>query len=266
VSLRDNSREARDRGLAILSLAFAMTTQVEDGRELSYVTIGCYARAMSNTAEHAKVSPAELLDAGIAIFVAQAVQAGIILGLVDQALLQDDSKAFRGDPGRSLTYESLRAIQERAVVSAAEAIKLFGAESPNNLSLGQRHRAQVCNYRHVLSHPFRTRFQDPDAQRFYEAHGQFVDARVGMIWAVACELQDELALLGRRCASTNFSVTAEMGAIYELILRRMVTPTAAEQIKPFELMDTLQMFSERYLSWAAKHFVNVDLSTAESYK
>jgi hypothetical protein len=189
----------------------------------------------------------ELFDVVISIPLIQAVQAGLLTGIMDQAFAKDQS-LFRMNPANGITYQGLRALEDRAIVHVVELLKNdLGKLDPADDFV---HRARLTHHRILLSHPYKTKFKLPEVQRFYDDHGRFLDNRLGLIWGLANELQTRLAAKGKPCMCTNIGVTQEMCDVYALLLNHSLKPDHAADIVPIasaNSVNVLQEFGQRYL-------------------
>lgn len=144
--------------------------------------------------------PLEMFDVLVSMPLIRAVQAGLLTGIMDQAFAKDKS-LFRIHPANGLTYQGLRALEDRAIVHTVELLKhdMGQLDEADDFV----HRARLAQHRVLLSHPYRTKFNRPEVQRFYDEDGRFLDNRLGLIWGFAKELEARLVTKGKFLTSAK---------------------------------------------------------------
>ncbi|HET8938642.1 MAG TPA: hypothetical protein VFN67_34590 [Polyangiales bacterium] len=192
------------------------------------------------------LDPLQMFDVVISMPLVQAIQAGLLTGIMDQAFAKDPS-IFRTNPANGLTYQGLRALEDRAIVHTVELLKhdvstLDDAE-------GFVHRARLAQHRVLLSHPYKTKFKRPEVQKFYDENGRFLDNRLGLIWGFATELGTRLAAKGQTCMCTNVGVNQEMCDVYALLLKYSLKPEHSDLVTraTANAVAVLSTFGRRYL-------------------
>ena len=192
------------------------------------------------------LDPLQMFDVMISMPLIQAVQAGLLTGIMDQAFAKDPS-IFRTNPANGLTYQGLRALEDRAIVHTVELLKHDMATLDETDDFV--HRARLAQHRVLLSHPYRIRFNRPEVQQFYDENGRFLDNRLGLIWGFATELGARLKAKDQPCMCMNVGVTQEMCELYGVLLKHALKPEQADLVAQAaaNAANVLGTFGLRYL-------------------
>jgi hypothetical protein len=186
----------------------------------------------------------ELLGTFIHIDVVTAIQSALVR-TVASGFFHKNKDAFAWNPANTLLYQSLRALEERAVVHISETLKdperIF--EFPTDL----RGRIDLELHRTALSHPGTVRWRKAGMQEFFDADRHWRDNRAAIVWDLQRSINEELAKVGAEPKLTSVAVTPEMAVLVSAILRCSVRAESRETIPPEKML--LDWLNEKQGEW-----------------
>ena len=190
------------------------------------------------------LSDLEILNLCIALDVQHVLQASMVTFAANH-LFRREPTLFAWNPGNTLPYMALQALEERAIVDMAEVIK----EKQNLVPEGTviRRKLDLIAHRHGLSHPLTVKWDRPWMQTFFDQERQWRDLRPALVWDMQRSLNEELKKHGRNTMNENVEVTDAMAMCLELILKLSMRD-ANSVPSARELLDRLRTFKDAYVT------------------
>ena len=158
---------------------------------------------------------------------------------------------FASNPGNTLPYMAIRALEERSVVHIAEALtqkKLF----PEGMTI--RKKIDLIMHRHSLSHPYTTKWKKPSMQEFSDQKRRWRDLRPALVWDMQRSLNDEFRKYGLTLENEDICVSTAMVMCLELIFR-LSMKNANSVPSVTQLHQSLQLIKDLYVAFLLE---NVD--------
>lgn len=155
----------------------------------------------------------------------QAIQANVVMwGALDIFAKDPEHAVFERHPANTFVYTALHALEDRCVVEIAEALKDEGRLLPPGMTI--RGKSELVNHRDAVSHTWTIKWRRPAMQTFFEAHRQWTDIRVAIIWDMWRSFNDGLVVLGEPAKQTTVTVGPIHATMYHTILRYSMKPEA----------------------------------------
>jgi hypothetical protein len=177
-----------------------------------------------------------------------ALQCSIVTFAADH-IFQRTRDSFTMNPGNTLPYMAIRALEERSIVHIAEALKqkrLF----PEGTAI--RKRMDLIMHRHSLSHPLTIKWNQSWMQEFFDQRRMWRDLRPALVWDMQRSINDEFRRYGVTEENDNIYVTTAMAMCLELILKLSMRTTSSVPSLT-ELQEGLQTFKDAYLQFLVEN-------------
>ena len=158
-----------------------------------------------------------------------AVHANLVMwGARDIFAKDPEHKVFALNPVNTLAYRALHALEDRSIVEIAEALKDEHRQIPPAMKL--RGKADLVNHRNAVSHTWTITWRRPEMQAFYDAHRQWTDLRLAIVWDMWRSFNEGLIALGESPKNMAISASPIHATMLHTILRYSMKPEAAASI------------------------------------
>jgi hypothetical protein len=157
------------------------------------------------------------------------IQSGFVR-TVAMGFFFENQNDFYTNPANTLLYQSLQALEERAIVHISETLKDENAifDLPGDL----RGTLDLEFHRHALSHPRTVRWRKSGMQEFFDAKRHWKDNRPAIVWDLQRSINEEMVKVRLTPKLSSVPVTPDLAILAATILRCSVKVESVPAIPP----------------------------------
>jgi hypothetical protein len=193
----------------------------------------------------------EIVNLFIATSVRHVVEATVVVIAAD-SLFKHTPDLFARNPANTLPYIALKALEEQSVVHIAEVLKDEHQLHP--VAAHIRHKDDLFLHRDGVSHPMTVKWRRADRQAFFDDKRVRHDLRAALVWDMQRSINDAILVAGRKTRNTTITVTAQMAAMVETIVRLSVTEMGSQVVISCEEIPLLlERAKNAFLNFVIEH-------------